>query len=718
MKREDLKKRLNVEKPGLNQENYRFFFLLIFLIVIEDLHAQIPINGFCRYNSFQAAGDLNCLLSANFYNDSLSDFILYSSIQNKFNSLIGKSACNFSPGIKSSLPFPISKMIPLSSKKESAGKYVFISRKAKIAGIIKLDYRGMPVILRKIKLDSYPDQISSADIDGDGNKEFLISGSAFNGLSILKQTAAGLIEKKIITGIPFSQSVLIDLNNDSFADIAAYNLSTNKLQFYYNNSRGEFSLVREINMDYPIHSLQAVDFNNDSYPDLIFSSGNNICVMFGDQFSSYSRQLKIETQFQPDKFICGDFNKDKKIDIAYINKKQSLVSVLFNKNGQEFYPELHYLEKTGLTDITYFTDKLNYGIAAYSKDGYVYSISNIVKPLDEIKICFGGTPGKVIHFDYMNEGITDIAYLNTGHKSLDLILRNREEIPSIFFSIPVENEYSEVLVERRDKTNKAFYLYNKDERLIEIINFDLDNFIYRKDYIYNDGLIKDIRITKGNNTSRGVIQAALVKDGRLDLIKYYYNNYKYLEIRSTGIDENVIDAKIDKEGNLFYWKQYDNVFSLVYVDSRNPQAKIDLFSKRFNGKVDLNFFLNDFLSPGKETSFSILTFNGKMLMLFANDKNKSVVNQQELKKYFSGIDEEKIFLSETNNNSIKKLFLYLEKENSLNLVNISKGGKEILLIKVMDCKDLKSYFIRKIFEKKLFIVYSDSLNDCLVIKKI
>ncbi len=52
-------------------------------------------------------------------------------------------------------------------------------------------------LLAKISFDSYPENISDADINDDGNFGYLVSGSGFKGLSLLSFIDSELNEIKL-----------------------------------------------------------------------------------------------------------------------------------------------------------------------------------------------------------------------------------------------------------------------------------------------------------------------------------------------------------------------------------------------------------------------------------------------------------------------------------------------------------------------------------------
>ena len=68
----------------------------------------------------------------------------------------------------------------------------------------------------------------------------LISGSAFDGLSLLSESGEKLIEEKIEERTIYTDAIFVDLNNDNVPDIAGFNLITNSVVLFYNYGNGTF----------------------------------------------------------------------------------------------------------------------------------------------------------------------------------------------------------------------------------------------------------------------------------------------------------------------------------------------------------------------------------------------------------------------------------------------------------------------------------------------
>ncbi|HVO75631.1 MAG TPA: VCBS repeat-containing protein, partial [Ignavibacteriaceae bacterium] len=347
-------------------------FVLIFLFSSTS-DSQIPVNGFCKYNSHKIQPEYNSLYAVNYNDDSYTDLLLFNNTKKEIIQLEGSSSGNFEKQLSYYMPYEISKMVRLSDKTNQTLGYAFSSRKEMSVGIFKLLKNGRPVIAKKIKFKSYPENICTADIDKDDKPELLVSGGSFEGLAVLKENKESLEEIYIDKKNCYTGAIFIDLTNDGTPDVAAYNLISGSLVFFYNDGKGNFRKERSFNFPERIHSFKVFDVNLDSYEDLMFISGRAIYIMYGDFRSSYEKRTVVATKYTPDSFVIGDYNRDGRIDLIYLNKSKSLISALFAEDKSSFYPEIVMILRPRLSNLITYYSKFFRGIAAISEDGFIYT---------------------------------------------------------------------------------------------------------------------------------------------------------------------------------------------------------------------------------------------------------------------------------------------------------------------------------------------------------
>ena len=181
------------------------------------------------------------------------------------------------------------------------------------------------------------------------------------------KTKEELGESKVIGGSSFCFSTLIDLSNDGFYDIVACNLLERSLQFYYNDGEGNFNLMRSLPSDTKFYSIKSYDVDNDTFEDLVISNSGSISIIFGDFQSSYKEKVVLQVEHIPEEVLPGDFNQDGLTDLAYVDYTNGSLSVIFGNDGREFYKEVLYRKKDGLTDV----HQSNNGLWLLSDEGTV-----------------------------------------------------------------------------------------------------------------------------------------------------------------------------------------------------------------------------------------------------------------------------------------------------------------------------------------------------------
>ncbi len=190
-----MKKLYKEENAGSGKELGLYSFLIFVFLFFNESFSQVPINGFCKLNSFKVDSGYTSLFPLNFNNDSHTDLILFNSMKKQLTVLTGDKAGNFGKKMKFYIPYEITNIVSYKDNFNRVLGYAFTSRKNRRMGVYDLTKSGRPYLKKIFKFNSYPDNISSANLN-DKSESFLISGSAFNGLSVITEDKKGFEEKK------------------------------------------------------------------------------------------------------------------------------------------------------------------------------------------------------------------------------------------------------------------------------------------------------------------------------------------------------------------------------------------------------------------------------------------------------------------------------------------------------------------------------------------
>lgn len=716
-----MKKHYKEEKPDLLKRKVINGSLIIFMLY-QSGAAQIPINGFCKYSVFSIEGKYARLFALNFNQDSYSDLLLTGGEKKSFATIAGKGIDNFSKAVSSSFSPELSNFISYIEKYDKSPYYAFVSRKQKKAGWLYVSSSGTISVARQISFASFPDVINQADFNDDGKNELLISGAAFDGISILKNSSAKIEEKKTQTGTAFSQSVAVDLNSDSYPDIAAFNINNNSLQFFYNNSRGDFRLVRTIELQNIISSLQAFDFNSDSYSDLCFICGNELKVIYGDSVSGYQRVENIRTNLKPDKFIWGDFNKDGKFDIAYLSTgnelQSSQVSVLFQKSDGSFYPEIPYLQKEGLTDLIPFYSKFVYGFAALSGDGKIFFVSNLSSFGDASDMVFGTMPSNITLFDNGKDGISDLCLYNADNGLCTFVLRGKDGLPLSLFSQKINGSYSSLLIDDKGKFQKGIYFFSLDERVIEYLLIDFNSFSVKRDYLYVDGGIKDCRLMKGASGTRANIVVVHAVDDKLFYSSFTYKNFRYSLATASLTTGKLLDAKIDTKGDIYYWTKEKGEANLSFASFKNPVFVKTIHTVEYDSLFQQKNYLADVYSTGEEFFFTAISNNQSNYFFVGNNKFHKVLKKPAIAKTFLLTDSRIDYFGKYSGDGSKRFFLYSSNTGSFLSAGVSKHTGLFSIQNLTQVDGVGNFSVDKFSANNWYLLYANTNENCVSLKKL
>ncbi|HEY4755288.1 MAG TPA: VCBS repeat-containing protein [Ignavibacteriaceae bacterium] len=717
MKKEDMKKHLLGEKIGLKIELNAVSFLFLFFFLPFEVLPQIPINGFCKLNLYQFSPGYSKIFSLNYNSDSYSDLILYDPSLKKMAAISGEKNERFAKEEYFDFPFHISNLAPIREKNNEIKKYAFTSRKNLTAGICEFSSDGKPRVTHQLNFKSYPEKLSTADIDGDFHQEILLSGSAFEGLSILNFEGKNLNERIVKSKGSYSQAIFINLSNDGFPDIAAINLLNNSLEFLFNDGRGNFKVVRTMNFYNKVRNLHSFDMDLDSYHDLVFLEGNKLKIMYGDFQSSYSKQIEIETKYPPNDFIIGDFNKDGNIDFAYLNTDVSIVSVVFAESDYKFFAEIPILYKEGIKNIIPFYSKFIDGLAIISDDGALLTNTVLSSMSPNIDISLSIKPTVISNFDANSDAINDICFIDSFDRSLKLVVRSNAGIPSNYFSIPLHGNPNQIAFKNFSKQSTTFFCYSVSKKLVEVIEVEFNTGKITRSEFYTARPIADVKPVL--NDHQMVFVSSLVNN-RLTL-EIFEKEESWKLLADYNISEKAISADLStlRGVKLFFWNQIGDSIKLFKKTFLPEEMKAE-FLLNIKMKNISNFLtvVDDFHNLDKESIISFVESDEKPYILVSHDGSVNSFDVEEVKKNLIVRDLNQLFVSEIKPNGTRRLIVNNYNSQNIYRLNILRKGKKIVFSKIIDKINTEKFFVRNMTVNNYHLVYLNQTKECISIRQI
>ncbi|UCH64772.1 MAG: VCBS repeat-containing protein [Ignavibacterium sp.] len=719
MKNDDLKRHLKEERTGSITELARFSVIILCLLCSNSAYSQIPINGFCNLNSYPSFTGYTQLTTYDLNNDSYPDILLYSPNSSSIIIAEGKENFEFTDYKIVNVPYYLSNLIPLGEESAYSMDYVFTSRKSRTAGIFNIPLSGDFNPIAEIEFDSFPENIGAADINKDGYSEYLISGSGFNGLSVLFFKDDELTEIKININQSYSEAVFAEVSNDGYPDIIAFNLFSNSIDIFYNDGTGNFELIRQINPGANVESIQSVKIDNDEYIDIVYTAGNSFKILYGDFRSAFDSSLVINTQYNPHKYIIADFNSDSDNDIAYVDTTYGLLSVIFGKEKNQFYDEVLYLKKKGIINLNLLSSYTSAGLALLNYHGAISTISKLSSLVDEMDIVPVLEASVISTFDYGNDGVPDYSYIDNFSNSINFLINSPNGIPSSFYSEIISGEHNSIKVNDVYSFKKTFYAFSPGDKILEAIKFDFKSGEIESHQLYAPGSIEDIEIYKSKKVER--IYLAYQRNNYLRFGEYNYKNSEYVLREYATIDSNVVAANIfsSTEPILNYWKTTGD--SLQSIEVKITSRGINYTEK---GKIviipdySINFLTQ--FSSNQKNPISFALFNSDTQFFgIVSDESMFNITKPIGYRYDFVSNKSNLLYSEGKKQFVNQnAFLYIWRDGYFNELEINDFGNDLILTRLFDAKQVMDFIVQEFTSENNYLIYSQQSEGFLSLQRL
>jgi hypothetical protein len=706
-RKEDLMKRLSGERTDSKIGQVKNSFILFVLLFSSLSYSQIPINGFCFQKNYSLPKDYQGISSADLNLDGNDELIFYSAVLKRIG--IYSGIPSDSVELKEfQLNSEISQLRQLKDKNGSNNLFAAVERKLRRVSLMYISIDSLEAGKNKIEFDSYPENICIADVDLNGMDEILVSGSGFDGLSILFRADEGVGESKIVTGTSFSEAIFIDLNDDGYNDVLAFNILENSLQFFINNTSGIFRLSRSIQYSEKISLLQNQDLNLDGFQDIIYFIGNRIEILSGDAQAFYKKKSSIQLDEKPAAIHFGDFNGDKFIDMAFSISKNKLC-ILFGKNGAEFHERITYFESPFLSASTKFKFGKANNLAFILEPDELVIINSEKELGKEMIISAAIQAGAVKKFNYANDDIPDISFIDEYDNSLKLLLNNREGIPSRLYWIPVADDHKEILVDDFFKSIKIFYCYSRGHPLLEVFRFNFNTGKLNRKQLYAPGEILDVAFQRIDSAFVNIF-VAYNKNSKLYLGKFENRDLSITFREFPFIDRNVSSAElfIEDEPVVYYWKSEGD--SLQFKSARiksGPNVYQTYFEIFKSKEIKTDLYGADNYSNEYPTVVSLVQNETENFLLVIAADKFSLSN-----KFFRTLEGDKTefgrgFLGETSIKGIINFTVNSEEDNYISKMIYREKEKTYSLNQMLAAENVSDYFFARLDRKNYYLVYSN-----------
>jgi hypothetical protein len=206
-----------------------------------------------------------------------------------------------------------------------------------VTGVVRSFVSGSP-----IPVGSSPNQVVSADVNGDGKLDLVVANQNGPMVTVLIGNGDGTYTASPSFGNNNGGVGIAvgDFNGDGKLDIATANGSS--VGIFLGNGDGTFGTEQDFANTGSSKGVSAADVNGDGKLDLVVTDNNSgITIMIGNGDGTFT-QLgdALGTGGGPNfQVAVADFNGDGKLDIAFGNKYDNTLSLLLGNGDGTFQPQ-------------------------------------------------------------------------------------------------------------------------------------------------------------------------------------------------------------------------------------------------------------------------------------------------------------------------------------------------------------------------------------------
>ena len=704
-------KHLFAVKTVLKTVNYKYFLFFYFLLLVQ-LHSQISVNGFFNFNSISIPKGYSNFFPLDFNNDQLTDLLLFDN--NKKGYAISKgNESNFLHPVEKRFPYSIN-YITYAFEQNNKPVYLALSRKSRLALLIQITPDGIIVPLNKVQFKSYPSYAKVGDFNNNGEYEAIICGENFNGITVLKFSSNGAIsQNKIVTESVFRKADFIDLDYDGYLDLVCLNEINNTLDYFYNTHDGLFRKDRLTAFDEKIINYELTDYNNDKFTDIVVSRKIGFEILKGDSVSSFSNNIVLNLQDQPDDFVLTDLNENGFRDLAFLNKRKGILNIIFSEKNDSLNSGISYLNNIKYWQFGFSADKRGKLLLLLTKNNSLLIINKCSKIEDNTKIVLGSKIGTIQKFNFNRIENAGLAFINTDEVFLNILLNNKSKLFNKLYKVKLSEIPDQIKTFNINKTY-FFVLYKANTSFCEVINFDFKHNTYKKMRVFTSAPMHDVIIYKEKDN---ICLKLLTKyKGRIFINKYILEENNFELDDNELLATNVFDAKIDTKNHdfIYYWnlrkdKRYFDFYS--YNASKDEHKQISSISLNSCN----NIYVNSILMEGNKRKDNYLCFiyadyNYYLLIYnpLKNDVNLKILSNDSPFELNDFSIRNRLV---TDNN-----FLFINNSNNNYLASYKFTGNSLIFNKKLSSNETTNYFIGQ-YNNKNFAVYTSTENNFINFKE-
>ncbi len=332
---------------------------------------------------------------------------------------------------------------------------------------------------------------------------------------------------------------------------------------------------------------------------------------------------------------------------------------------------------------------------------------------DDQRFALAIEPDLICSFDNLNNDIVDLAFTDKFDEEIKFILRDAAGLPEKLYSIKLYDAAKNLICFNKSKYIKTFILFSDDNRLVESIEVNFENFSFKRYHHYSKGLMQDlIVIPDFKNDPQLLILYSDNKNLNLEVLtqnQSKFNNSYYERLTSNWSNPFLT---ISDKLNIGYWQADDKKLRLKFLTVKDNTYKpvtklgtninaLTIISKSNQDYINSNIGYvslvaakdNFYLIKG-EKSVEIFVGSRTINDLRITDKNQLFFDKNN-----------SIFVADNNSKSFFKLLLF-------------ESSKRLSVKKIFSEIELNNYTIQKLDQRNSHLIFTNSKNGIIEIKRL
>jgi hypothetical protein len=288
-----------------------------------------------------------------------------------------------------------------------------------------------------------PQAIAAVDLNGDGKLDLVVVNSGGNSVTVLLGNGSNGFSPA--PGSPLAvgtnpQAVAVgDFNGDGKPDLAIANAGGNNVTVLLGTGTGRFNAAP--GSPFAVGASPAAiisgDFNADGRADIVIANSGDgtITVLLGNGSGGFTPApgSPVAVGASPRALASGDFNGDRKLDLAAANSSGNTVTIMLGTGGGGFAPAPNSPFSVGAAPLALAVRDLNGDgnsdiVTANSADNTLTELlgdgAGGFTQAASSPFSTGGQPRSVAIADVNADGVLDLIAANSGGRSLTVLLGN------------------------------------------------------------------------------------------------------------------------------------------------------------------------------------------------------------------------------------------------------------------------------------------------------